>query len=75
MKTTYPLHGVRALLFCQSGVPFPIGDSPMKFASNRFQACDPVEAIQQYAHRVSGRGSKKELKDLPENIGTILIGA
>ncbi|EYB81147.1 hypothetical protein Y032_0390g534 [Ancylostoma ceylanicum] len=38
------------------------------------RACDPVKSIQKYAHRVSGRGQKKEdLKDLPENIVGILI--
>ncbi|RCN35946.1 hypothetical protein ANCCAN_18175 [Ancylostoma caninum] len=38
------------------------------------KACDPVQAIQHYSHRVSGRGSKKEeLKDVPENIVEILI--
>ncbi|KAL6738557.1 hypothetical protein Aduo_012096 [Ancylostoma duodenale] len=38
------------------------------------RACDPVESIQKYAHRVSGRGQKKEdLKDLPENVVGILI--
>ncbi|EYB98597.1 hypothetical protein Y032_0130g1556 [Ancylostoma ceylanicum] len=38
------------------------------------KACEPVEAIQHYSHRVSGRGSKKEeLKDVPENIVEILI--
>ncbi|EPB69710.1 hypothetical protein ANCCEY_11194 [Ancylostoma ceylanicum] len=39
-----------------------------------YLACDPVKSIQKYAHRVSGRGQKKEdLKDLPENIVGILI--
>ncbi|RCN45401.1 hypothetical protein ANCCAN_08622 [Ancylostoma caninum] len=38
------------------------------------KACDPVEAIQHYSHRVRGRGSKKEeLKHVPENIVEILI--
>ncbi|EYB98595.1 hypothetical protein Y032_0130g1556 [Ancylostoma ceylanicum] len=46
----------------------------MPFPYNDYLACEPVEAIQHYSHRVSGRGSKKEeLKDVPENIVEILI--
>ncbi|RCN31551.1 hypothetical protein ANCCAN_22663 [Ancylostoma caninum] len=38
------------------------------------KACDPVEAILHYSHRVSGRGSKREeLKDVSENIVETLI--
>ncbi|RCN28596.1 hypothetical protein ANCCAN_25661 [Ancylostoma caninum] len=46
----------------------------MRLVSNHSQVCDPLEAIQHYSRRVSGRGSKKEeLKDVQENTVEILI--